>query len=588
MNGPVFVAAVIEREGWTSEISFVGHENTIQVTAFNPRLFFSEGVPQDRIHASCMLALGADDFSISVWRNTHHKPIVVVRDVFARQLLDLCWANDGLTLYGCSADGTVCAMQFRPDEFPELAAADMTDKILEDYKYNPPHRRKAPQKPLSVTTSFTAAPAGAQEHVNVIIPRKAPKKAPRRIGLSGMMGGAAAATNGSASASGGRAPLARPALTPQRGTAADAFAFAADQPLSDSPVAAATARMFERGAFDRDSALKRKASEDDFGRGAPKGRTMGRESRNLGPVQEIRAPRVAISASTGSGHLLPVPSIQSVLRVQQDEGQGVFTAENSTDGGNTTIALAVNGKESWVDFIPSPALAIVANTCMCAVASEDGMIRVFSPAGRHISSFKLPYPASELAAGREFLMVVTVDCMVRVIDTRKGSVPIPPSSIAHLFDPPSSSAKVAPVADLKAIMVRPNGCPVVITSEPAAWAYDQDVAAWTQIATPWWGTSPLSESRTRGRSSQASGPLAEIEQRIASAADVDQPDKKPQWWDEAMSMGHYETRLRAARLLDSKDEYKHWLREYSKYLAQEDFRERAEELISDLMGPLYQ
>ena len=31
MNGPVFVAAVIEREGWTADISFVGHANTIQV-----------------------------------------------------------------------------------------------------------------------------------------------------------------------------------------------------------------------------------------------------------------------------------------------------------------------------------------------------------------------------------------------------------------------------------------------------------------------------------------------------------------------------------------------------------------------------
>lgn len=31
MNGPVFVAAVIDREGWASDISFVGHENTIQV-----------------------------------------------------------------------------------------------------------------------------------------------------------------------------------------------------------------------------------------------------------------------------------------------------------------------------------------------------------------------------------------------------------------------------------------------------------------------------------------------------------------------------------------------------------------------------
>jgi protein HIRA/HIR1 len=31
MNGPVFVGAVIEREHWGSDVSFVGHANTIQV-----------------------------------------------------------------------------------------------------------------------------------------------------------------------------------------------------------------------------------------------------------------------------------------------------------------------------------------------------------------------------------------------------------------------------------------------------------------------------------------------------------------------------------------------------------------------------
>lgn len=31
MNGPVFVAAIIERDQWHSDFSFVGHENTIQV-----------------------------------------------------------------------------------------------------------------------------------------------------------------------------------------------------------------------------------------------------------------------------------------------------------------------------------------------------------------------------------------------------------------------------------------------------------------------------------------------------------------------------------------------------------------------------
>ena len=38
-----------------------------------------------------MVALGADDFSISIWRNNLHKPLVVLHDIFNRPLLDLCW-----------------------------------------------------------------------------------------------------------------------------------------------------------------------------------------------------------------------------------------------------------------------------------------------------------------------------------------------------------------------------------------------------------------------------------------------------------------------------------------------------------------
>jgi len=38
-----------------------------------------------------MLALGSNDFSISIWRNILHKPIVVLKEVFGRNLMDLCW-----------------------------------------------------------------------------------------------------------------------------------------------------------------------------------------------------------------------------------------------------------------------------------------------------------------------------------------------------------------------------------------------------------------------------------------------------------------------------------------------------------------
>ncbi len=62
---------------------------------------------------------------------------------------------------------------------------------------------------------------------------------------------------------------------------------------------------------------------------------------------------------------------------------------------------------------------------------------------------------------------------------------------------------------------------------------------------------------------------------------------RTKWWDEAMTMGHYEERLRASLLLDSAVEYKTTLLLYAKYLGEGDWRGRAEELVKELMGPIY-
>ncbi|KZT51632.1 WD40 repeat-like protein [Calocera cornea HHB12733] len=65
MNGPVFVAAVISRKEWTSDISLVGHENTVEVA--NPHLFVrDESKPVDSHNICSVLALGSDDRSMSI------------------------------------------------------------------------------------------------------------------------------------------------------------------------------------------------------------------------------------------------------------------------------------------------------------------------------------------------------------------------------------------------------------------------------------------------------------------------------------------------------------------------------------------
>ncbi|ORX40750.1 putative transcription corepressor [Kockovaella imperatae] len=559
MNGPVFVAAVIEREGWNADISFVGHGNTIQVAAFNPRLFFREGDDPGRATASCMLALGADDFSISIWRNTLHKPVVVLADVFNRPLLDLCWATDGHQLYGCSADGTICAISFDDAELPELAEIEKTELVLNEYGYKPV--RKSVPRPIQSQTpvnGFGPQPSGS--HVNVIQPRKGKSKAQsltsqkRRVELGGF--GPPADSH-------------------------DAFSSGQLQPLGSGQDH--TARMFEdaHAAFGDNSAgpsnlgQKRKASLSNDDHRQYKGRTMG-SSRSDVDVKEIRAPRVVVSGDGSRGRTLPVPRVQTLLRVKSTYDESLYLeAENSEDAkGKTRVALSQDGQNQWLDFMPGPVIAMVLSESFCAVGCEDGMVMVYSPAGRHI---KLDSSIAEMTGNRDKLFVITASCTCHILDVKSGKSLFPPVSMSHLLGDHNISS----------ISVRPHGVPIITTSHPCAYAYDTMRDAWTPLTSSWWlESSPLADRRSRPG---PSGPLADIEGEVSRLWKGNQisEGEKPEWWDVALELGHLESKVRAAELLQSKEEYKFWLIRVAGILGREGFRARAEELIKDLLGPLY-
>lgn len=45
--------------------------------------------------------------------------------------------------------------------------------------------------------------------------------------------------------------------------------------------------------------------------------------------------------------------------------------------------MFVSGKQTqWLDYLPSPIVAIKATMCFCAVATQDGSVTVYSHTGR--------------------------------------------------------------------------------------------------------------------------------------------------------------------------------------------------------------
>jgi protein HIRA/HIR1 len=140
--------------------------------------------------------------------------------------------------------------------------------------------------------------------------------------------------------------------------------------------------------------------------------------------------------------------------------------------------------------------------------------------------------------------------------------------------------------------------------------YDQTLASWTQLTSAWWTKgSEHWENRVRNNNATGRGVVKIIESEtndfIAAQSDMittegDEARLRPSIegeeqkklgndddWKMALTLGHLEARMNAAIALDSLSEYKMFLNLYAKRLADEAFRGKAEELIRDLMGPIY-
>ncbi|KAI8461323.1 WD40-repeat-containing domain protein, partial [Phakopsora pachyrhizi] len=146
MNGPVFVSAVIERNQWTSDISLVGHENVVEVVAYNPQMFLKDkSLPPVGYNICAALALGARN-SISIWLTSNSAPLVVLHDVFDRDILDISWAEDGTTLYACSSEGRVAVFIIQElKSIVTMAPPEAKVEFHKTYSFKKPERLRQPR-----------------------------------------------------------------------------------------------------------------------------------------------------------------------------------------------------------------------------------------------------------------------------------------------------------------------------------------------------------------------------------------------------------------------------------------------------------
>lgn len=634
-KGFVFIAAVIARNSWASDISLVGHENTIEVAAYNPHMFFrdaAKGVTTTNICS--VVALGADDRSVSIWQTNSARPLIVAKEVFERQIMDLSWSWDGMTLYAVSSDGTIGVFDFDPEELEGIATHETQKEYLQKFNFSLPPVPEGYSHTDKPRTSFAdngtaTSPStmgfgnlNGSERVNVLVAKRGKKK---RVSLSA----ANEAVNGTITAG--------PASILKR-----AELMHVDDTAKHTPASTSTSVMRPRSFFDRmcdsweqqdwekarekgiedvgmdvemaadvpitaiDSKGKRKASNvidlTEDGRPTMKARTLGGDRlRDNLPVKEIDTGRgrgeggmVSIwnSVVLETRGVLPVPPLLTSMSAEVEGSDDVFESRNSEDDGSPEVFFVSGKHTQWLDYLPSPAIAIRATSHFCAVAMLDGCLTVYSHTGRRIMpTLALGSICSFMEASKCSLLVITSIGQLYSWNIKENSCHFPPVSVAPLVTSPNHT--------ITAVAVRSNGCPIINCSNGVALSYDPSLQTFVKLTERWWAEgSDVWQGRQRASTQTMNrGVIMSVEATISGGTPPNEMTstddtgierkQRPGWWNTALTLGHLESRLHAARLLDSPQEFKQAMLVYAKRLSDEGFRGKAEELIRELFGPIY-
>ncbi|KAG6890029.1 hypothetical protein C0992_003252 [Termitomyces sp. T32_za158] len=628
-KGFVFIAAVITRNSWTSEISLVGHENTVEVAAYNPHIFLrnmSEKVSTSNICS--VVALGADDRSVSIWQTKSARPLIVAKEVFERQIMDLSWSWDGLTLYAASSDGTIAVFNFDPEEMEGIAPHSVQEQYLTKFGFTP---APVPEGYSHISTKGISQLSSSQQHstssdfsqvygggerINVLVAKRSNKKRANVTTKSSIIPSASTSTtvNGVTatpiskrkhSLNSFPSPSEQPFTEPDSWSRHEDVSMDLDVPIDSLDTAAIDGRPGKRKASVLDLL--------DDGKQV-KARTLGGDRvRDHVVAKEIThhavtrsGMEVTVARGGQEGPILPLPPLLTVLNTRVEGSDEVLEARNSeTDGvQNPTEVMFTDGRQTrWLDYLPTPAVSVKATPAFCAVAMMDGSVNIYSHTGRRfMPSLALGSPAAFMEVTRYVLMIITTTGQLYswygnqiseaphqlilhtlVRDIKKQSSFFPPLSVAPLLSSPNHT--------ITAASVRTNGTPIINCSNGVVYSYDSALLTWVKLSERWWSEgSDAWQNRSRNSATQSGnrGIMSSVESSISGTLDDIISEKpRPTWWNTALTLGHLETRLNATKLLESPNEYKQALLLYAKKIADENFRGKAEELIKELYGPIY-
>jgi hypothetical protein len=137
MNGPVSTVVIIDRGTWNSDISLIGHESPVEVTAFNPRMFRAANSGPTNGEGGqqwiTIIACAGQDRVLSIWNTLNPRPLVITQDIAEKSISDLCWSPEGMSLFISSYDGSITVCIFEEGDLGEPLPLEENSQFLTRY-----------------------------------------------------------------------------------------------------------------------------------------------------------------------------------------------------------------------------------------------------------------------------------------------------------------------------------------------------------------------------------------------------------------------------------------------------------------------
>ncbi|KAI9829135.1 MAG: HIR complex subunit [Thelocarpon impressellum] len=316
----------------------------------------------------------------------------------------------------------------------------------------------------------------------------------------------------------------------------------------------------------------------------------------------------------------------SILEAKNPSGAAAMSRLQDREPARLTVTK--RGQTLWQDFVPRNVLLVTGNQNFWAAACEEGSIYAWTPAGRRsLNAMVVEAQPVILESRGWWLLCLTAVGLCHVWNLQTLSSPHPPVSLAPVLDIAVHTMQTQPTVapSVTSAHLNSEGRIVVTLNNGEGYGYSAAMYVWQRLSEPWWalgsqywnttdssvGNLQSSSGHEPARAAAGDGEVAEAD---VSAGIIPHLERRTtnevllrgrgyhlqrlvktlvsregfEGFETGVSIAHLENRMAAAMLLGARAEFRMYLYMYAKRIGTEGLKGKVDELLSSLLGPIFE